>query len=43
VGIYSAASCFLGPPPGAAFLLGYTALTESAIRTGIRRLAAVLT
>lgn len=42
VGVYSAASCYVNPPPRAMLLLGYNALTEREIETGIRRLAEVL-
>jgi GntR family transcriptional regulator/MocR family aminotransferase len=42
VGLYSVAPYYLRPPPRAGLLLGYTALTEEEIRTGIQRLAAIL-
>ena len=41
VGLYSVAPYYLQPPPRAGLLLGYTALTEAEIRTGIQRLAAI--
>jgi GntR family transcriptional regulator/MocR family aminotransferase len=42
VGLYSVLPCYSRPPPRAGLLFGYAALTEAAIRTGIRRFAAVL-
>ena len=42
VGLYSITPYYLAPPPQAGLLLGYTAMTPGAIRTGIRRLATLL-
>jgi GntR family transcriptional regulator/MocR family aminotransferase len=42
VGLYPIAPYYLRPPRRVGFLLGYAALTEGAIRNGIRRLAGVL-
>jgi GntR family transcriptional regulator / MocR family aminotransferase len=43
VGVYPVTPCYLAPPRQAALMLGYTALSERAIRIGIQRLAASLT
>ena len=42
VGIYSIAPYFANRPARAGLLFGYTSLTESEIRAGVRKLAAVL-
>ena len=42
VGIYPVAPYYLEPPARAGLLLGYAALTEEAIREGVRRLAEAL-
>jgi GntR family transcriptional regulator/MocR family aminotransferase len=43
VGVYPVAPYYIDPPRRAGLILGYAALTEPEIRTGIRRLAAVTT
>jgi len=43
VGVYPVAPYYIEPPRRAGLILGYASLTESDIRTGIRRLAAVVT
>lgn len=43
VGVYPVTPCYLQPPQQGALMLGYTSLTERAIRSGILRLAASLT
>ncbi|HXJ78990.1 MAG TPA: PLP-dependent aminotransferase family protein [Candidatus Methylomirabilis sp.] len=42
VGVYSVAPYYAGPPKRAGLLFGYAALTEAEIRTGVRRLAELL-
>jgi GntR family transcriptional regulator/MocR family aminotransferase len=42
VGLYSAMPYYLKPPERAGLLFGYASLSESAIRAGIKRLAALL-
>ena len=42
VGVYSAASYYAAPQPHGILQLGYASLTESEIRTGIRKLAQVM-
>jgi len=42
VGVYSAALYYLKPPPYAELLLGYASLTPAQIKTGVRKLAAVI-
>jgi GntR family transcriptional regulator/MocR family aminotransferase len=42
VGVYPAAPFYARPPARAELLLGYAALTEAAIRQGVRRLREAL-
>ena len=42
VGVYPVAPYYIEPPRRAGLILGYASLTEAEIRTGIRRLAAVV-